>query len=1407
MRAAGSPGAVRRRLWSAFPRLRGEHAALRDPSAAARAQAAARFSEILARLWPAVEDAGLSGVLEWFGYLDGAVALTSESPEAGEALLGELLEAGQGWLEAPARPETQARVLASVARSDAPIPPSPEEAKQFETALAADGAYLQSGLRAEAPPRRGADSAPASAAESAPARPSTSAPIPASPPSSSPAGPPVDPAPPPSAPVSAPVSAPGPSGPSEAFAAPARPAPAFSQTPEVSETQRETLDLLLSGFADSFEGIHEVVQAIDAAGDLRAEIVDPEVVSEVFEPLTDACEAAGLPSLAAPVRHLYANATAVLEGRAIPTRGLSQAIEPVLSRLIDWLKQPARAEAEAVLAAWAEPDWPVPLEAPSLEAFAVTLAEELGEMMDEPAEEPLPNPAALEPAPEPAGASRGTSPSDASPQAAAAETAEPVPTVAVPTPALSERPEPSETVREVLALLAAGFADSAPALQDHVRAIESGDPAAGRATNPVDEIVQPLVEACEAAGLPVLGEPLGHIASQLANRPESSGSGGDSGLAGRVEGLLDRIQDWLQRPGAREAEALLAQWADAGWPTPVEPQALADFAARLPTELAQLDAEAAAEQALPAQVEVADLAVTPGADAEATVVASFRREAPRIAASLAEAVQAMAAGRADMEQIRQAQRDAHTLKGSAAISGISGVAWLTHRLEDLLEHLADRGALPPEGLCEALLQGTDTVAMMVDTVTGTEPQSAEAFRPGAQAVLDWARRLAEGEDLSQAGDAVAVAAESPTPSPEPIETIETSNEIPAPPAPEATAPTGEAVTPAEPASSAAPDVTVARTTLDQMVQLVGELTIALGQLEQRLGASRGDLNRLLEQNRLNLQRITALEELTDLRGLGTQVAQRLAGTPEPAGDVADLEQYNELYVTTRRLNEGISDARELTQRLNESMQTLEELHNQNQELGRALRDTTLATRLVPVDQGVSRLQRAVRQTARSTGKSARLEITGTELLIDNDVLEYLVPALLHVVRNAIDHGIEAPEARATAGKPAEGRLQLVFQRQGNTAAVVFTDDGRGLDYPAIQRKAEGLGWIEPGGSPTRAELARLTLRPGFSTRQEVSAISGRGVGMDTVDDAVRRLRGDLRIESEPGKGYRLELRFPINLLSLHALLVRCGDALYALPGADLERIVPPGEGEWPSPEQIQLDEETVPVRHLNRLVGQPVPAAGPETQPMLLVRAEGVARGILVEWVEDSRDIVIKRLGRYVPESPGVTGAAILGSGAVAPILDPRTLLRLADTKDLPEVVATAAVPGARRRAPSVLIVDDSLSVRRSLSQLVTDAGLEARTAADGMDAIRQVDQACPAVLLVDLEMPQMNGLELAGHLRGRADTAGIPIGMITSRATDRFRSLAQQAGIDRYFVKPYAEDEVIAFLEEAVAVSVSATG
>jgi chemosensory pili system protein ChpA (sensor histidine kinase/response regulator) len=1386
--------------------LRGEHAALRDPSAAARAQAAARFSEILARLWPAVEDAGLSGVLEWFGYLDGAVALASESPEAGEALLGELLDAGQGWLEAPALPETQARVLASVARSDAPIPPSPEEAKQFEAALAADGAYLQSGLRTGAAPRRAADSAPASATESAPARPSTSAPIPASPPRALPAGPPEDPAPTPSASVSAP----GPSGPSAAVGALARSAPAFSQTSEVSETQRETLDLLLSGFTDSFEGIHEVVQAIDAAGDLRAEMVDPEVVSEVFEPLTDACEAAGLPSLAAPVRHLYANATAVLEGRAIPTRGLSQATEPVLSRLIDWLKQPARAEAEAVLAAWAEPDWPVPLEAPSLEAFAVTLAEELGEMMDAPSEEPQPNPAALEPAAEQAGASRGTSPTDASPadappHAAAAEPAKPVPTVAVPTPALSERPEPSETVREVLGLLAAGFADSAPALQDHVRAVESGDPAAGGATNPVDEIVQPLVEACEAAGLPVLGEPLGHIATQLANRAESSGSGGDSGLAGRVEGLLDRIQDWLQRPGAREAEAVLAQWADAGWPTPAEPQALTDFAARLPTELAQLDAEAAAEQALPDQVELADLAVTPGADAEATVVASFRREAPRIAASLAEAVQAMAAGRADTEQIRQAQRDAHTLKGSAAISGISGVAWLTHRLEDLLEHLADRGALPPEGLREALLQGTDTVAMMVDTVTGIEPQSAEAFRPGAQAVLDWARRLAEGEDLSQAGDAAPVAAESPTPSPEPIAT---SNETPTPPAPEATAATGEAATPAEPASSEAPDVTVARTTLDQMVQLVGELTIALGQLEQRLGASRGDLNRLLEQNRLNLQRITALEELTDLRGLGTQVAQRLAGTPEPAaGDIPDLEQYNELYVTTRRLNEGISDARELTQRLNESMQTLEELHNQNQELGRALRDTTLATRLVPVDQGVSRLQRAVRQTARSTGKSARLEITGAELLIDNDVLEYLVPALLHVVRNAIDHGIEAPEARAAAGKPAEGRLQLVFQRHGNTAAVVFTDDGRGLDYPAIQRKAQGLGWIEPGGSPTRAELARLTLRPGFSTRQAVSAISGRGVGMDTVDDAVRRLRGDLRIESEPGEGYRLELRFPINLLSLHALLVRCGDALYALPGADLERIVPPGEGEWPSPEQIQLDEETVPVRHLNRLVGQPVPEAGPETQPMLLVRAEGVARGILVEWVEDSRDIVIKRLGRYVPESPGVTGAAILGSGAVAPILDPRTLLRLADTDDLPERVATAAVPGARRRAPSVLIVDDSLSVRRSLSQLVTDAGLEARTAADGMDAIRQVDQACPAVLLVDLEMPQMNGLELAGHLRGRADTAGIPIGMITSRATDRFRSLAQQAGIDRYFVKPYAEDEVIAFLEEAIAVSVSATG
>lgn len=845
-----------------------------------------------------------------------------------------------------------------------------------------------------------------------------------------------------------------------------------------------------------------------------------------------------------------------------------------------------------------------------------------------------------------------------------------------------------------------------------------------------------------------------------------------------LERLPQRLLDYLEAPlTAATRIELVASLRDPRWPDPLSPVNAEELIVELYNDPLSLETEVV--PARPSLIETDDLALVSTEDIEASVLASFRREGPELALELSASLERVIAGQGGEEALRQAQRFAHTIKGSANVCGVRAIAVLSHHLEDLLEFLTEQDRTPSAALGDTLTAGADALSVMFDVINGVEAYDPDGLRPTMQEVLDWANRIdREGvAALADDGDESAALARSA-----PVSTQSAPEDHP------------EAVADAEEAY-----IQVPARVIDDLLRQVGELTMALSQSEERLRQAQGTLHESGEIEQRNFLQVAALETLVDLRGLGSQGADTHSSDAETL-DPLELEQYNEMYIATRRLNEGVSDARELAKTLDETLRDLDELAQQQVKLSQQIRQLAMGTRLVSVNSVMARLRRVVRQTSRATGKEVELSVGGGEVRIDGGVMDRLMPALMHVIRNAIDHGIELGDEREAEGKPRQGRIEIDFGQTGNQIEVVVSDDGRGLDLARVRAKAIDSGLIDADAELSDQEAALLTLRAGFSTRGQVTQVSGRGVGMDIVTNTIRSLSGSLAIDSHPGKGYRLTARLPASLLAMYCLLIRCEDQLLAIPANEVRVALLSDEGEiveTPDGWTFRHAEGDFPLLHLNRLMGLSVCDPDQGRQVVLLVEGDAGMRAIMVDALLEGRELVVLELGLLVPRVPGLMSASILGDGRVVPIVELRALLRVAAKTDF----SSMAAPEIAEQIvlPSVLIVDDSLSMRRVLSRLVEDGGYRPLIARDGMDAIQILARDAADVALVDMEMPQMNGLELTAHLRAQPKTSAMPIAMITSRSTEKHRREAQRAGVDAYFVKPYRDEDVLDFLQQAL--------
>jgi chemotaxis protein histidine kinase CheA/ActR/RegA family two-component response regulator len=866
------------------------------------------------------------------------------------------------------------------------------------------------------------------------------------------------------------------------------------------------------------------------------------------------------------------------------------------------------------------------------------------------------------------------------------------------------------------------------------------------------------------------------------------------------------VDQYLQNPADFDASMALAEYLAS--PTFAQPFdenasiALIESLTAPPVVPEELMAQLASADA-PVSVSIEDVSLAVPDNADRDVYNAFIDEAPSNAEEFSALTSRIAAGHADINDLRSAKRIAHSFKGSANIVGIRGIATLGHHTEDVLEYFEKNPVKPPRALGRSLVAASDCLAQMVGYLRGDESAPENAFEV-LNEIVAWANKVKSGEIGSMADDANVEVALSPSDVARP--------EV--------------AVVPA--AASEAEAQTALRVpvnTVDEIFRLVGEMTTKIVQLESQVANVNARSKALLAHNLVVQQRVIDIEKLVMLRGMSLTPADAVNNE---SFDPLELDRYNELHGATRALVEVTTDAREMTDNLEAGVTRLRIEVAQQSNINKELQYQVVATRLAPVNVLTARLMRNVRQTCQQTGKQAELVIAGGEIQLDGDVLNKLADPLLHLLRNAVDHGIELPGDRAAAGKPIAGTINLDFSRQGSGIVVTIRDDGKGLDYERIRAKAIDRELIRADQQLTHAELARLVLLPGFSTREQVSEISGRGVGMDVVATRLANIKGTVELSSEPGHGCEVVLRFQASLVTQHTLLVEAGKQIFAIPIHYIKEAFPGGFGQvkqiqreggrdkgeganlgaastlHPSPFTLHpwefiIRDESFPIRDLTALTGYPSSPPSAEfflAMPKVLIRTMDGTMAMLVDRLIDSRSVMVKNMGKYLPRVHGISGVTIMGDGTLVPLLNLPELLAA------PIAVTAAAADlaaAARLQARRILVVDDSLSVRKGLMQLLQDAAYEVKGAGDGMEAIRVLESFEPHLVCTDMEMPNMNGMELAQHLRMEATTRHLPIIMITSRSTEKHREQAMCSGVDFYLTKPYTDADLLKHVHSAL--------
>jgi chemotaxis protein histidine kinase CheA/ActR/RegA family two-component response regulator len=864
-------------------------------------------------------------------------------------------------------------------------------------------------------------------------------------------------------------------------------------------------------------------------------------------------------------------------------------------------------------------------------------------------------------------------------------------------------------------------------------------------------------------------------------------------------------------------------------PKPFDEDHVLEIAAALLTlpEMTQEDAEAEALLLIDATDE--DVAL-PTEDVDPELLFALLADAPQQLDNMEHAVTQWGTGACSEDDMQEAMRCAHTLKGSGGIIGLPGVGKLAHRLEDILLYAAENlavGERPPEALSRDVLQAVHCLQQMVSHLQGNEeaPNNAKSV---LQSLLVWARLIQSGEieNLEAVNEAAfTVQPVQAAPSVPSTEAHERAVPIETTPAATNSVQTNAATKTAEPAKSQ--ESAVLRLGVSQLSRLLrraGQSIVHTERLSKLLSDTEAWLAAMERSNQVMAARLRELDAMVNSQVVQLRDAQQVAQPDDASFDPLELDRYDALHGLSRFIGEAARDSSAMVLQARETTaQSVAMLRQESYALVSQHREL-LTARMVPVKTIIPRLKRTVAQTAIATQRKVNLHVTGEDMVVDADVLSRLAEPLLHLLRNAVDHGIELPHARLEAGKPEQGTIYLDFQRDGEEMALRVSDDGRGLDLEAIEAKALSFGLIASAGSLSEAELQRLILQPGFSTRDAVTETSGRGVGMDIVNDRITGLKGRLEIDSSIGLGSTFTVHVPVSSGVAQALVVQCAGEAVALPLEQVDSIVAAGLGQFSLSDagvQMEYAGQYYPAFSLTQWLDLDSVSSADiieRAQSWIVVLAKG-ANGpvaLLVDAVLESRELILQDVGLLTRRVRGIVGGALRADGRPLFLLSVSELQRAvnlvanASKQTARTALTTAASTAALRKRlqverTRVLVVDDAWSVRRSMQQLLEDAGYDVAVAADGFEALERLRAKLPDVVLTDLEMPNLNGLELTRRMQDIPQWAEIPVVMITSRTSAKHREEGLKAGVDVYLTKPYQDADLLAQVRALTATKLTA--
>ena len=716
----------------------------------------------------------------------------------------------------------------------------------------------------------------------------------------------------------------------------------------------------------------------------------------------------------------------------------------------------------------------------------------------------------------------------------------------------------------------------------------------------------------------------------------------------------------------------------------------------------------------------------------------------------------------------------HTLKGSARLAGAMRLGEMTHRMESAIEYLGSESLQTVQ--LEPLLTRFDNLQSTFQALGAPPEQSAEI--PAA----------VEAESLEVDKEAAATPQVAKTKPPE------VRRLIPMPAA---------AVTmPTKAVSNQS--VRVRSQLLDRLVNQAGEVMITRSRMDARLTqlkTSLGELGGNLDRLRQQLRDVELQAE--------SQMQSRLAQTKDTAQafDPLEFDRFTRVQELTRMMAESVNDVATVQRNLQRSLEgTEDDLIAQGRQ-ARELQRDLLRTRMVEFEAISERLYAVVRQASKDAGKSVKLDIVGGSIEMDRGVLDRMTPAFEHMLRNAVAHGIESQEVRGSLGKPVAGAITITVHQESNDVSVAFSDDGGGLNVGKIREKAIANGVIDSAAELSDVDAANLIFTPGFSTADQVTELSGRGVGMDIVRAEVSAVGGRIETSTNPGQGTRFKLVLPLTTAVTQVVMLRMGEFTIGVPSNLMETVlrVPLATLEKAYEHHgFEFSNEVLPFFWAGALLQ--VSARSHEmksrTMPVAVLRSAGQRMVLHVDEVLGNREVVVKNLGPQLARLPGLAGVSVLASGAVVLIYNPVALatvygdqarqLNIAASTGQEDVAINTTLAAADAEVPLVLVVDDSITVRRVTQRLLKREGYRVALAADGLQALERLQEEVPAVVLSDIEMPRMDGFDLARNIRGDVRLRDLPIIMITSRIAEKHREHAKELGVDHYLGKPYSEDELM---------------